>query len=468
MKETSILKRMFFIVVALAIVGVAWFMPTPEGLSPGGKMAIALLVSGIVMWVTEPVPMSISALFLMILMVPLGVLPTPNAVWANFISNVIFFVLASFGITSAIMKTTFPSRIISALLGIAKGRPRLVVLAVLVGTAIMSSLISDLACTALMSGIVVGGILKHNKKEFSPGKSNLGKCLLIGIPFASGIGGQVMPTGSSMNVMAMNMLEANTGVHVTFLNWTAICMPIAAIVLIAAWLSLVLWFKPEPMSEETVQRIEQMGQQGKLTALEIKTLAVVLLTIALWVASNWTGWDANAIAVLGLILFFVPGIDVLTWREYVSGVSWNIVMLIGGVQSLASGLQQQGAAGWLVNNSIGRFGIGLAGMAIAPVALLAPLLRLLVPVGPAYVATLLIPLTQMAPVMGISVVALMIIVATNGSTALLLGIDNNPMLVFKYGYWTMGEYFKAGVLPIAVMVACHSTILIPLVSLLGY
>ena len=56
----------------------------------------------------------------------------------------------------------------------------------------------------------------------------------------------------------------------------------------------------------------------------MEVIAIVAFTFALWVASNWTGWDINAIAVLCLVLFFVPGIDVLTWREYVASVSWNI------------------------------------------------------------------------------------------------------------------------------------------------
>ena len=61
---TSLGKRLALIGVAVAIIVIAHFLPTPEGLSYAGKMAIALMVSGIVLWVTEPVPMAISALSL--------------------------------------------------------------------------------------------------------------------------------------------------------------------------------------------------------------------------------------------------------------------------------------------------------------------------------------------------------------------------------------------------------------------
>ena len=62
---TSLGKRLALIGVAVAIIVIAHFLPTPEGLSYAGKMAIALMVSGIVLWVTEPVPMAISGLALM-------------------------------------------------------------------------------------------------------------------------------------------------------------------------------------------------------------------------------------------------------------------------------------------------------------------------------------------------------------------------------------------------------------------
>ena len=82
---TSLGKRLALIGVAVTIIVIAHFLPTPEGLSYAGKMAIALMVSGIVLWVTEPVPMAISGLALMCLMPGFGIFPyngTPG-VWAD-------------------------------------------------------------------------------------------------------------------------------------------------------------------------------------------------------------------------------------------------------------------------------------------------------------------------------------------------------------------------------------------------
>ena len=355
---TSLGKRLALIGVAVTIIVIAHFLPTPEGLSYAGKMAIALMVSGIVLWVTEPVPMAISGLALMCLMPGFGIFPyngTPG-VWANFISNVIFFILASFGITSALLKTKIPTKIVFALMRLTKGNARATVGAFMVSAAVLSFFISDLPCTALFAGIAVSSILKIEGCE--PGKSNLGRALMIGITYASVVGGQSIPSGSAMNIMAMNVLAANTGIEISFLDWTAICMPIALVLLAACWLSVTLVFRPEPISAATMACIEEKGRAvGRLETLDWKVLGIMGVTFALWIASNWTGWDATAIAVLCLVLFFLPGLDVLTWREYTASVSWSIVLLIGCVQSLSGGVKEQGAASWLFGSTVGKLAV---------------------------------------------------------------------------------------------------------------
>ena len=473
----SLKKRFACLGIACAIVALGWLAPTPEGLSFAGKMALALMVAGIFLWVTEPVPVAISGLVIMALLPAFGILPFLNVtdaatgattigVWGNFISNVIFFILASFGITAALLKTKIPTKIVFALLRLTRGNARATIGAFMAAAALLSLFISDLPCTALFTGIAVSSILRV--QGCARGSSNLGKALMIGITYASVVGGQAIPSGSAMNVMAMNVLAAHTGVSVSFLGWTAICLPITLVLLVFCWASVVLVFKPEPIAEETRERIERQGREaGRLEALDWKVIAIVAFTFALWVASNWTGWDINAIAVLCLVLFFVPGIDVLTWREYVASVSWNIVLLIGCVQAIAGGVREQGAASWLFGSTVGTMTVS-GGTVVAATAGLLPLLRLICPVGPAFIAICLIPLAGMAPALGVSPVVFAVIVGVNASTTFLMGVDSNNMLSHRHGYWNMVDFFRAGIIPTLAMVALHATVLSPLVALAGY
>lgn len=464
-KEATIGSRIAFVVIAVLIIAIAAITPSPEGLSGEGKMALAILLAGIVLWVAEPIPIAISALGLMVILPFFGVIETAS-VWTSFISSVIFFILASFGITCALLKTKIPTKIVFFLFRFTKGRVRPTILAFMIAAGIVSLFVSDIPCTALFAGIAMSSILELEKAE--PGKSSLGRTLMIGVAWGSVVGGQAMPSGSSLNIMAMGMIESNLGVHMTFLQWTLICLPIAVILLIVCWLSLILLFKPEAISQTTIEAIEKKARSlGKLDALDIKVLVIMALVFVAWIASNWTGWDATTIAVFGCVAFFIPGIDALTWKEYLAGINWAIVLLIGGVQAIAGGISKQGSVSWILSSTVGKAASGATIFVIAAAVML-PLLRLAIPVGPAYIGICLIPLSAMAETLGVSVVALAVMVAINGSTTFLLGIDNNPMLTHSYGYWTMGDYFKAGIMPTIAMILCHSFLLVPLVTLVGF
>ena len=315
-------KRAACVAVAVVLVAAAWLGPTPEGLSEAGKMSLALMVAGIFLWVTEPVPVAISGLVMMVLMPVFGVLEFNGGVWSGFISSVIFFILASFGITSALLKTKIPTKIVFTLMHITKGNAKLTVLMFMIATAVISAFVSNLPCTALFAGIAMSSIIEVEQKNgTAKHAANLGKALMIGIAYASCMGGMITPAGSALNIMTLNMLGANAGFTISFLDWVIICAPIALILLVVCWLSVVFIFKTDRISDETMLAIEKSGASvGKLDGFDKKVLAILALMIVAWVASNWTGWDATAIAVAGLALFFLPGIDVLTWKEYIASV----------------------------------------------------------------------------------------------------------------------------------------------------
>ena len=475
----SLAKRLTCLGIALIIILAGWLLPTPDGLSFEGKMALSLMVAGIFLWVTEPVPVAVSGLVIMVSLPAFGILPFLNVtdpatgattigVWGGFISNVIFFILASFGITAALLKTKIPAKIVFALLQLTRGNSRATIGAFMVAAAILSFLISDLPCTALFTGIAVSSILKV--QGCACGSSNLGKALMIGIAYASIMGGMITPAGSALNVMTLNMLRGATegAVNIAFLDWVLMCAPIAIILVFVSWISVVLVFKTDRISQETVVSIEKNGESiGKLDAFDWKALIIILGMIVAWIASNWTGWDATAIAVIGMALFFIPGIDVLTWKEYVASVSWNIVLLIGCVQSIAGGVKEQGAASWLFGSTVGTMAVS-GNVVVAATSGLLPLLRLVCPVGPAFIAICLIPLAGMAVALGVSPVVFAVIVGVNASTTFLMGVDGNNMLSYRHGYWNMVDFFKAGVIPTLAMVALHATVLVPLVTLAGY
>lgn len=456
--------------VAVLLVVVAVFLPEPGGLSFEGKMSLALLVAGIVLWVLEPIPFAITGIGIMIVIPVFGILPFSGngvtTIWLAWVSSVIFFVLASFGLSAALLKTKIPIRIVGFLLKLTKGNENGIIFAFMLATAICSMVISDLPCSALFAGIAMSSILEIEGAE--PGKSRFGRALMIAVPYAACIGGEILPSGSSMNVMAMGMLEANFGIRISFLDWAIVCLPISAVLLVAAWASIVLIHKPDKLKPETIAKISELAnKKAPLDSLDIKVIVIFVFTFALWIASNWTGWDLTAIALLALVLLFVPGIDVLSWEEFTDSVSWNVILLIGAVQTLAAGVRQQGAASWFLNVSIGGFAVA-SGALVAATAAIIPFIRLFIPVGPALIGSTLVPMCMLGETFGITPVFFTIVIAISASTSLMNGLESASMIVYKYNYWNLVDYLKSGIIPTLVLVVLHATVLLPIITALGY
>ena len=465
-KVKPISVRIAWIAVAIAILVVAMLIPTPEGLTEGGKMSIALIIAGIVLWVTEPVDMAISSLCLMVLMVFFNVYDSAQLIWTNFISSVIFFVLASFGFAAALMKTKIPIKLVSFLIKLARGNSKGIVFAFMAATAVVSAFVSDIPCTVLFAGIAASSVLKYHKVE--PKDSKFGRALMVGIVFASLIGGWMTPAGSSMNVMAMGMMASSTGTTMSFVQWCAIAAPISLVLFFVAYFWLMVVSKPEPVSAETRAAIEKEAREvGAFDATDKKTLVIMLALVVFWIASNWTGWDATVIAVLGLTAFFLPGIDVLSFKEFAKAVNWGIVLLIGAVQSIAGGIQASGAGSWLLSSTVAGFAAAGSFATVAAISVFVPIIRCFLPIGPAINAICIIPLIGITGALGISPAAITVIVGMNASQAFILGIDNNPIVTFKYNYWTMKQYLVCGIVPLIVMIILHMTMVSPLVALAG-
>ena len=71
------------------------------------------------------------------------------------------------------------------------------------------------------------------------------------------------------------------------------------ILLGAAWLSICLVHKPEAISQKTIDRVAEIAtSEERLDSLDRKVLFVIGITFALWISSNWTGWDATGIAAV--------------------------------------------------------------------------------------------------------------------------------------------------------------------------
>lgn len=461
-------RKIIGLIIGIAILIITALMPAPEGLSMAGKNALGLLLAGIALWVTEAIPLAISAMLLMILLPIYGVTPELGEVFKDFMSPVLFFIIATFAMTTIIMNTPLAIRITDRILSWAGDSSSKLVFGFIAAAALLSTIMSNVPTCALF--MALGLTVLDRTLGAKPGESNLGKCLMIAIPFGAMIGGAGTPAGTSINLMAMFLLEEAAGVHITFLNWMIMALPMVILMVPICWLTIVNIYKPEPIRRaDTISIHNEVAELGPMSAREKKVLWIISIMLVLWIASTWVpALDTTMVALAGLIAMFMPGIEVISWDEFVSGVSWNIVMLIGGVQALAAGILNNGAAEWLVNTTMAGAAEWGATLTSLGASTLMAFLHVIIPVGPAIVGMSTPPIAGLATISGASAAALTVMVAMMAAITFILPIDCVPLLTYGEGHYTMPEYVKAGIIPtIALILYC--TLLLPIIAgLLGY
>lgn len=434
-------KKILWIIGLVVLYFILAKLPTPEGLKLAGQQSIALMVVVVISWVTEVVPIAISSLFFVFVQHIIGIQPMGPAV-ANFANPTLLFVLASFFLAIALFESGLSKRISMKISILSKGDPGKALLYIMSACAALSTVVSDPPCAAAFFPI---GLSLLEKNGCKVGTSNYGKAMMIGIPFAALIGGVGTPAGSSLNVLALSLLKSTSNIEVSFLQWSAIGLPLVVVTIPLAWKLLMWMFPPELDRLAGIEDIEKDYQAlGSLTTKEYKFITIITLMLITWFTEPFHKVPLPATATIGAVLFFLPGIDLLTWENSKNRIGWDTILLIGAASSLGTALWQSGAALWIAKTALaGITGAG-AFVVILFVVVFTILIHLLVPVNPAIVSIMVPSLAAMAVSMGVSPAFLVIPMGFTVSAAFLLPLDPVPLITYPARYYSMVDYFKGG------------------------
>jgi len=464
-------KRLVGLGVALLLIVVSRLIPLPDGLSREGITAVALLFAALIMWLTDTMNLAVVTIAVVVLIpffrivVPAGSAAANGAAgialfklnidvtFQQFAGKVFFFVLATFALTAALATSSIPERIANFALKISGQNSFKLVLFFLMGSAVLSNVLSNVSSSALFSALAIAVIKSCGDPK--PGTSQLAKTLLIGVALGSMIGGFMSPPSTATNILIIDLLE-KSGYIIPFASWMIIGIPTGIIACFIVAVALYIVFKPEKVPvEASMMALRRTKEMGAMNTREKKILVIIALMFVFWIASTWVPvFDTTLIALIGMCAFFLPGIEVLTWKQFADNASWDVLFLIGGVGALAAGIQTTGAATWFVNSvmsdvaSWSPFAISLAVSAIVC------LLHVVNPSGPAVAGLAAAPMIAVAISSNgvVNPIPIALITAFWSSTAFIFPTDAVTVLTYRYGHYKMTELVKFGWLPTIILV----------------
>ncbi|MBS3773070.1 MAG: anion permease, partial [Candidatus Thermoplasmatota archaeon] len=88
-----------FIGLSFAVVALAAVLPTPAGLTHEGQVMLGILAMAVILWITTPIPIAVTALLVMIMQPLLDVMPAVD-VFHSFGNEAVFFLIGAFVLAS--------------------------------------------------------------------------------------------------------------------------------------------------------------------------------------------------------------------------------------------------------------------------------------------------------------------------------------------------------------------------------
>ncbi len=402
-------RRIGLVLGALAF-ALTVLLPAPAGMSQGAWAVAGLTVWMAAWWMTEAVPLTVTALLPFVIL-PLAGVSNAEVTASTYYSPILFLLLGGAFIALAIERTGLHRRLSLAILRAvgADGGPVRLLLAFMIAAALLSMFISNTSTALIMMPMalaVLEGGGSVGQGDDIPHEGIAG-ALPMGIAFAASIGGLGTIVGSPTNAIAVGLLDKIVGVRITFAEWSLYGIPLVLLgIPLAAWIVARVQRVSEHPFDIAAARAAIVSH-ATWTTPEQRLVPLFALTFIAWTtqplvapmlpAGSWT--DGTIAVIAALALFLLPdgtGRPLLVWHE-AERAPWSVIFMFGGGLALAAGMSASGLAAW-----IGQALLPLASWPLILVALAVVTLVIVVTEFASNVATA----TGIVPVVGSLVVAL--------------------------------------------------------------
>lgn len=453
---------------------VTWALPLPLE-DPAHRLA-AIFVAVIVLWVTEVIPIAMTALLIAPAMLAMGVTDDPKKAFAGYADPLLYLFVGGFMIAHSMSKHGLDRRLAFLLVasGPVAGAPGRVRIALVVGAFLLTMWISNTAAAAIVVPIVLGMARTDSSRDRAVAGT------VLAVVYCCSLGGLGTPVGSPPNLITMRLLQ-DAGLHLSFLGWMQIGLPMGLLGSVAAIVICWRLMPPEAGTMDLTEAraiVRQPWSRGEQVTLAVFLAAVVGWTVpgvleAVGVDLGWADGllDGSVVALLcASVLFAVPdgtGGRVLEWHE-ATRIDWGVIVLFGGGIALGGQMDQTG-----LSRAIGAGFIELTGVeslwGLVVVCAVISLLLTEVASNTA-TATMLVPIAiGMARELGVKPIAPVIAVGLAASCGFMLPIATGPnAIAYATGRITQGAMIRTGILLDAVCLVIVIALVLTLAPLFGW
>ncbi|WP_118861945.1 DASS family sodium-coupled anion symporter [Haemophilus haemolyticus] len=407
---------------------------------PKASAGLALLAFVAVLWLTEALHVTVTALLVPLLAIALDLVSTKQALVA-FADPTIFLFFGGFSLATALHIQKLDKMIANKIMALARGNLFIAIIYLFLITAFLSMWMSNTATAAMMLPLAMGILSQLDREK----EHNTYVFVLLGIAYSASIGGMGTLVGSPPNAIVASNL------HLTFADWLWYGLPIMIILLPLMIGTLYIIFKPKLNIN-----FEQSFESIEMNSVRVLTLVIFVVIALTWVFSgqinplisgllglqkNIASFD-SVVALLAAIVICSTGIA--SWKQIQESTDWGVLMLFGGGLTLSAVLKDSGASKILADSIV--FMIEGQHFYLIGLLVAAFIIFLTEFTSNTASAALLVPIfISIAQSLGMPEIGLALIIGLGASCAFMLPVATPPnAIVFGSGQVKQSEMVKAG------------------------
>lgn len=436
-KDDRIDGKALLTTILLALSSVALMaVPSPAGLPPAGQRVLAVAVMAIGLWCTDVIPAAVTGILVVIALTLSGGVPGLQEALVGFAEPVAYFLIGVLTIGLAVSQSGLAERVALFFLRHCRGRSRALYMQLLLSFPLLTLLLPS---ATTRTGILIHVYEQALDLSGVPRGAPVAKAVMLALNSINRLASTVLLTGGITPVLAASLIGG-----ISWSRWLALMIvPYGALLAVGALLIYVLHRKGFEASLPCDPPVEARPFTGK----EIRTLIITVGASLLWLTDALHHWNPALPAILALACLVMPGIGVLTWRDFETGFGWANFFVLASSLSLARALSSSGASGWIAEIIVR----GMPAFSRQPFLVLVLLLlmaapvRLLIPNITGFLATTIPIAMSIGKATGISPPICGLAVMIAGDAVLYYPAQSaSSLVVYERGHLTAAEILRFG------------------------
>ncbi len=342
-------KLLFLALGILLFLLIYFFLPVQDTDTHNAAQirgGLALLALAATLWLTEALPLAVTALLVPVAATLSGSFPGTGKTivaeaFSSFAHPLIFLFLGGFALAAALSRQGLDRWIAHGILSRTGGSFLWSGVALFGVAAGLSMWISNTASTALLLPVALGMLSDLRENSGQDTAKRAAPFLLLGLAYAASIGGLGTIIGTAPNAFSAALLQ------IDFVGWLKIGIPCVLILLPLMVLLLALITKPQTIPPVPLQKLDFHFNRDR-----IATLVVFLLAVTAWILSGplskALGITSNFDSIISIAaLVLLCALQLVRWRDIDRTTDWGVLLLFGGGLTLSKVLESTGSSAYL-------------------------------------------------------------------------------------------------------------------------